>query len=139
MDPTQVIAQTLDQVTVGAVVAFVFEYLKRTPWFPWLSDDTSKRAKVVLSSVVALATSLGIAASWQGWTLTVDFSALPAHLYAWMQSWAVQHGTYHAVIKTDTVRVSSEAPAGPSPETLHALADAFDKLKAELASGAKVS
>lgn len=134
MDPTQVIAQTLDQVTVGAVVAFVLEYLKKTPWFPWLSEDTSKRAKVVISSAVALATSLGIDASWHGWTLTVDFTAVPAHLYAWMQAWAVQHGTYHAIVKSETVTIAGtpETPAGPSPETLHALADAFDRLKAEL-------
>ncbi len=96
------------QVTTAALVAFVLQWAKRSPWCPWLQAD-DKRVQFYLSGVLALATSLGIAYTWNADTGTLvitglSWSTIGPAAWDWIRQWVMQQAVYQGVVQRGQVR-----------------------------------
>lgn len=58
MDQSQI------QIVVGIIASFAIQWLKRSPWFPLLTERTDKILKVAFAAVVATGSALAISFSF---------------------------------------------------------------------------
>jgi hypothetical protein len=88
------------QATVAVVVSFAIQWLKKSPWFPWLTVETQKLNRWV-AVVVAAATGFGIYATWTNGALTIT-GLTPANLWHAathvVEQWTFQHAAYRTLI-----------------------------------------
>jgi hypothetical protein len=101
----------VSQVTLSAVVVVVLQWLKRSPWFPWLTDRTEK-AKHVAAVLGAAATAVGVHYTYDAsiGTLTitgVTLAGIGHGAWHWLQSYAFQESLYKGVFRD---------PKHPAPE-----------------------
>ena len=95
------------QITTGAAVVWLIQYLKNANWFPWLRIDTDVLSRIV-AVVLAAASASGILIvyGWAGETSTFTFSAsgvTPAHVFQFIWSIAtsltIQELVYRTAVK----------------------------------------
>lgn len=83
------------------LATLAIQFLKNSQWASWFTRET-KRANLVLSVVVAVATSLGIHFAWDAAKDTLVITGLMGGLThgAWeaLLQWAAQHATYKAFV-----------------------------------------
>ena len=106
------------QVVLGALAAYVLQWLKRASWFPLLTENSTKAWKVLLSGIVAAATALSINFDWASATGTLTISGLTwPHIWngliAFGLSFLSQHTSYELL-----VRPSESVPSKLSAGTL---------------------
>lgn len=116
------------QAVISGVTAYVLEAIKSWKWFPWFNDTLSSRAKTIVGLVAALATSLGVHASFDaaaaGGTLIltgVGWSALAEHGYDAARAWFFQQVVYDKVIDqgklSNVGAMKATVIAAPAPST----------------------
>lgn len=96
-----------NQVAVAAIASYVLQVLKRTRWFPLLSNASSAAAQRWASAIVALGAAAGIHFAWDttGGVLTITGLTVANGLHlAWdaFQQYVLQHFAYHLGIKGKT-------------------------------------
>lgn len=105
----------LTQVTTSAMIVVALEKLKAASWFPWITKEKTKLARLI-SILAAAGSAVGIHAVW-GWTSathTFNFSVSGLNLtvvalgfWAWAKSFTVNELIYLMVKKNG-------AAAGPT-------------------------
>lgn len=98
----------LIQTVIGAVVAWGLERLKLAPWFPWLTEETVRRAKVAWNVVLAIASALAVGVLWDTGTGTLTITGLTwaniQHGFVlFLASLAAQQTSYSMMFKTRTM------------------------------------
>jgi hypothetical protein len=83
------------QITAGAIIAFVVQKLKASPYFPWITEET-KVLKNLLALVLAGAAAVGVNVAWNGADHTLVISGLTASgillaAWAWAKQYVMQH------------------------------------------------
>jgi hypothetical protein len=95
---------TLAIPTVSAITVAAIQWLKKSSWFPWLSDTSSKLALRGTSLLTAFAAAAGIhfTFSAEAGTLAVSgltvATILPA-LWAWLKSMVFNELIFQAAVK----------------------------------------
>src|SRR3990167_3838847 len=98
MDP---VAQ---QVFVGAFMAYVLQWLKKSSWFPILTEKASRYVKVAFSFLVALGTAFAVDVNYDAVAGVLTLPGLTwlnmwNGLLAFGLSFLTQHATYETVIR----------------------------------------
>lgn len=93
----------VSQVTLSAVVVVIIQWLKNSPWFPWLNAQ-SEKAKHVAAVLGALLTAVGVHYTYDAsiGTLTITGLTLAGVGHgAWhvLQSYAFQETLYKGAFK----------------------------------------
>lgn len=93
------------QAILGTLVAFLMQWLKKAAWFPWLTDNTMRYAKVVWSVVLAATSALAIDVIWAADTGTLTITGLTwgnvEHgLVLFLSSLFSQQTAYSLLVKT---------------------------------------
>lgn len=96
--------QSVVQVIVAYVASFVLEWLKKVPWFPVISEQSTKIWKVIVSAVIAACSALAITYAWEPATGTLTLTGLTLSnigngLLAFLLSFIAQHIAYEKVIR----------------------------------------
>ena len=98
--------QVTAQVVIGALFAYVLQWLKKATWFPLFEENSARAWKVAVSGLIAAGTAASINFSWQatGGVLTIS-GVTGAHVWnalvAFGVSFLSQHGTYEVLIHKD--------------------------------------
>lgn len=114
-----------EQLMWGLVAVFLLQSLKKTGWFPWLTEQTAARVKAQWGFFLALFTAFGVRLAITGSILndqdgaTITISGLSWDVIkdvAWQ--WASQQAIYKTIVKDTAVTLSApvinNAPARPS-------------------------
>ena len=77
------------QVTIAGITVAAINYLKNATWFPWLTQQSTKLARLA-SALVAAAAAVGVTYTWnpESHTLTIVGLTLPAiaaAAWAWLK------------------------------------------------------
>jgi len=63
------------QVTAGAIIAWVTNWLKQSKYFPWITQET-KAISTMVAVVLSAAAALGVNVAWNGADHTLIISGL---------------------------------------------------------------
>jgi hypothetical protein len=98
-------SELASQITTGAAVVWLIQYLKNANWFPWLRIDTDVLSRIV-AVILAAASASGIivAYGWANSTLTFSASGLtPEHAFQFLwkiaTSLTIQELVYRTAVK----------------------------------------
>ena len=113
-------AHYTDQALWALMMALLIQYLKKTPWFGWLTPESSARLKAQFGFLVALATAAGIHFAVSGSVLdgggaSITVSGLSLNALkdvAWQ--WASQQAWYQAVVKDAPLPAAPRVVLGSS-------------------------
>lgn len=94
-----------DQAIWALMVSFAIQWLKKSPWFGWITPDSSKRLKAQFGFLAAFLTAAGIHFAVSGSILdgggaSITVTGLSVNAFkdvAWQ--WASQQGWYRLVVK----------------------------------------
>ncbi len=97
-----------DQAIWALMVSFVLQWLKKSPWFGWITPDSSARLKTQFGFLAAFLTAAGIHFAVSGSMLdgggaAITMSGLSVNAVkdvAWQ--WASQQGWYRLLVKEPT-------------------------------------
>lgn len=95
------------QITAAAVISFVIGWLKKSPWFPWITTETAKLnrvAAVVLSGLAAL--GLHFQFNHSAGSLLITGLSLQGFLlgaWHWGSQFAITHGWFKATSSSDQI------------------------------------
>ena len=108
--------QTLAQIVVGIIVSYLLQRLKRAPWFPVLTETSTRYVKLGVSAVLAAASALAISVAWDGAAGVLTISGLTvenvlAGAQAFLVSFLSQHLSYEALLRAPT-KAQPPAPVG---------------------------
>ena len=99
--------QVQTQIVLGMLASYGLEWLKRMPWFPLLTEQSTTFIKQLCSVIVAICSALAITYSFDPTLgrLVIDGLTL-AHmghgLLIFFTSLLTQHATYDLLIKPST-------------------------------------
>jgi hypothetical protein len=107
----------VSQLTVGAIAVFVYQQLKRSSWFPLVSEESSKTVKWVWAGIFAWGQTLGIHFTFDPATHVLAISGLTAlgilqGAWSAIQQFAIQEGWYQVVVNKPAL--PSATPAAPA-------------------------
>lgn len=93
----------VSQILLGTLVAYIFQWLKKAPWFPVLTEQSTKLWKFTLSCLVAVMSALGLGYSFDPVAGTILITGVSAAsmwnaLVAFGVSLLSQHGAYEMLI-----------------------------------------
>lgn len=96
-------------LTLGAVIVYFIEYLKRWPFFRMLTPETTTLNRVV-SAALAGAAAIGIGWTYDGATGTLVVTGLTwgtivAACWEWVKQYAVQQVLYDTAVAPRVVQV----------------------------------
>jgi len=115
------------QVLIGAVVAYLLQWLKGQRWFPFITEQGSKYAKVAISAVVAAASAFAIDFDWNGAAGTLLISGLTwSHIWGGLVAFGIsflsQHASYELLIHPNAaLTLAVDAAVGDNTKILEAL------------------
>lgn len=103
----------MTQVTVSAIVVWLFKKLKETTWFPFLSESTARWAQTAWGVVAAFLSAAGIHFTYDGTAGTLLVTGLlqagiVTALWEAAQQFVMQQLIYHGVVQ----------PNAPSPSAV---------------------
>jgi hypothetical protein len=104
------------QVVLGAVFAYILQWLKGASWFPLLTESSTTFIKVLWSAILAAFTALGLSYSYDP-TLGVlaigglTWSHVGQSLVQFLFALIVQHGSYELLVKPGTLATVKLSPA----------------------------
>jgi len=93
----------VSQVLLGVLVAYILQWLKNAPWFPVLTERSTKAWKVTLSCLVAVMSAMGLGYSFDPVAGTILITGVSAAsvwnaLTVFGISLLSQHGAYEMLI-----------------------------------------
>lgn len=118
VDSTAAIAQASTTLTASAVIAYAIEYVKKSSWFPWLSQETA-RLNNIAAAILSLFASWGVHATFDSsaHSLLITNLCLMCVLHGiwdWAKQYVATKIIYQGVIsKANPVPV---VPVAPLPE-----------------------
>lgn len=118
VDSTAAIAQASTVLTSSALIAYAIEALKRSKWFPWLSQQ-SARANHIASVVLTFVASIGIGYKFDSEQHTLAFTnvclmCVLHGMWAWAKSYVATKVIYQGVIsKANPIPVVIEPKEQP--------------------------
>lgn len=91
-----------EQATIAVITTYVFQWIKKSSWFPWLTMNSQKLNRI-LGVVVAFAASIGVVATFDhtAGVLTVTgltMAGLGHGVARFIQQWVMQQTAYKVVI-----------------------------------------
>lgn len=111
MDPMS--TDVTAHLTTGAVVVYLLEWLKKTPWCRWIHDDSGILNRV-LSASAAAAMAFGIQATGDaqvGWTITVpSLSILMLGVWGWAKQFVTQQVLYDTILAPRRIKETQSGP-----------------------------
>ena len=95
----------VDQAYWGLMISFLIQWLKKSPWFGWITPQTSARIQTQFGFIAAALTTVGIHFAISGSVLdgggasitVTGLSVNAAKDVAWQ--WAAQQGWYRLLVK----------------------------------------
>jgi len=118
------ISQYFSSGTLAVVIVAVVQWIKDSPLFPKITQDTT-RINQVLGAVLAFFASVGVSWGVTGHvvSITFDYIIVLHGLWHWVQQLALQHFVYHGFLKPtilqkqllDKVTPASNPPVSPAP------------------------
>lgn len=105
-------SQIGNSLGAATVAVFLLEWLKKQPWFTWLSEESTKRVKTIFAAVFAVASVVGIGYVWNpdagtltitGLTLAGLVTGLVTFLWTFAKQYAFQKIAYKVVKATGKV------------------------------------
>jgi hypothetical protein len=86
--------------TIGAVTVAALQWLKSSPWFPWIQAGQTKLLRFI-SALAAAGTAVGIGYTWNAvdHSLTITgltLTGIAFAFWAWLKQFAVQEFMYRA-------------------------------------------
>lgn len=106
-------------LTTGAMIVYILEWLKRSRWFPWISDH-QKTLQRVLSAGAAVVVAVGI--NWnydpamEGGTLVIhglNAQTVLAAVYEFLKQFMAQQVIYDTIVpKVEARKVVVDVQAG---------------------------
>ncbi len=118
VDSTAAISQGASVLTLSAVIAYLIEAVKKSKYFPWISQETGKLNNFV-SAVLSLFASWGVHASYDtsAHSLLITnlcFMCVIRGIWDWIKQYILTKVIYQSVIsKANPVPV---VPVAPEPE-----------------------
>lgn len=113
------VSDPLTGVTFSAISVAAIQWLKKSSWFPWLSDESSKFALRISSVILALASAVGVhyVFNSETGTLTVTGLTVAAILpagWAWLKQFVLNELIFQSGVKAPgNAAVAAQAtPAG---------------------------
>lgn len=90
------------QASLAVVVSFAMQWLKKSPWFPWISVKTENLNRGI-SMAIAFLSGFGIFFTWDHAASALTISGLTAaHLYhaaaRGVEQWIFQQTAYRTVV-----------------------------------------
>lgn len=97
----------LQQLTWAGVFSWLYQKAKQAPWFPAVSEKTSRILQTLYGAVIAAAQVLALnwtydAAAGELVVRGLTLSGMGGAVLAFMQAWVAQILVYHGVVKTAT-------------------------------------
>jgi hypothetical protein len=91
-----------EQTTIAVITTYVFQWLKKSRWFPFLTVETQKFNRV-LGVAVAFAASIGVVATFDhtAGVLTITGLTVAGLLHGgarFVQQWAFQQAAYKTLV-----------------------------------------
>lgn len=114
-DPT--VTPVATQVTISAIVVALLQWLKQSPWFPWLTTESEKLNRVIAAMLAAF-TAIGIHIAWNHGaapgTYMVEVSGLTlmgvlSGMWAWAKSFVFQQIIFRATVKPAPLKTPATA------------------------------
>jgi hypothetical protein len=104
----------MTHLTSSGITVFVLQWLKRSRYFPWITEEKTKLLRT-LSALAAAGTAVGISATWNGPEHTLVISGLTlgavlAGLWAWAKQFVMNEIVWQAT-KPKNGSASGPAPA----------------------------
>lgn len=93
-------SQLSTQATIAVAASFALQWLKKSPWFPWLTVETQALNRWV-AMVIAAATGFGIYVTWSSGTLNITGLTVANLWHAatrCVEQWTFQHAAYRTLI-----------------------------------------
>lgn len=109
-----------NQFGSAIIVAYLLEALKRSPLFPLLSEENTRRYKIVMGGIAAFCVTVGIHyafdynATGHG-VLMITLPTWPelSHaLFDFAKQWAFQQGAYDSMVKSGGASPSAGSGTG---------------------------
>lgn len=104
----------LTHVTISAVAVAAINWLKASPYFPWITKEKDNLLRA-FSALGAAAGGIGIDHAWDPATHTLTFTglslaAIAMAAWSWLKQFALQEFMYRAT-KTPPAPIVQAAPA----------------------------
>lgn len=102
-------AHYTDQALWALMVSFLIQFLKKSPWFQWITPASSRRLKTQFGFLAAFMTAAGIHFAVSGSVLddgglSLSVSGLTLNaMKDVLWQWAAQQGWYRAIVKEPTI------------------------------------
>jgi hypothetical protein len=101
--------------TIGAVTVAALQWLKSSPWFPWIQAGQTKLLRAI-SALAAAGTAVGIGYTWnaQDHALTITgltLTGIALAAWAWLKQFAVQEFMYRATRPSSASAVAIVNPS----------------------------
>lgn len=95
----------LSQLTASAIVVYLIQTLKKSPYVPWLTME-SKRAARILSGLGAALSAFGVHAAMSGdasagWSVTITIPSVVTLIHAgwdWVEQMALNQLVFDGVV-----------------------------------------
>lgn len=88
------------QLALAAVSSMIFQWVKDSPWFPWINKNTERLNRVVaivISGIGAVGIHMHYDTAAGSLTLTaLTFTSVVRNGWTWFTQFAFQHGWYKA-------------------------------------------
>lgn len=118
-DSTNILAS---QATIAALTTYAIQWVKRSPYFPWLTTETQSINRWI-SGLVAVCSGLGIFLTWDhsAGILTITGLTLTNLLHAGskvVEQWVIQHAAYKTLVAPPLpgpVRYQQDRDQSPMP------------------------
>ncbi len=107
----------VSQITLGAVASWVLQALKNSSWFPLLSEESSKVAKIAWGVVASICAITGLTYVYDATAHTLLIQNFGLGLVAnavwhWLTQFVMQEGWYQVVFnKVDPTRKQTAVQA----------------------------
>jgi len=88
--------------TLSAISVVFIQWLKKSSWFPWLSDESSKVSLRIVSGLTAFATAAGLHWTYNDGTLTITgltLMAVATALWAWLKQMVFNELIFQGAVK----------------------------------------
>lgn len=91
-----------DQATIALYTTLIFQFLKKSKWFPWLTLESQNLNRIV-GVVLAFAAAIGVSATFDqtAGQLTITGLTLVGLFHGtvrFLQQWAFQQGAYKLIV-----------------------------------------
>ena len=102
MQLTTITSDVLAVPTLSALSVALIQWLKKSTWFPWLSDTSGKWALRIMSAITGLTSAAAIHYTFNAGTLTItglEWASIAPAVWAWTKSVVFNELVFQAGVK----------------------------------------